>query len=241
MSNKLLQIVHLGLIDYQTAWDLQKTLFDKRLSNQIEDTLLLCEHPHTYTVGKNGVDSVSKHLLMNKDELATHGIKIFEIDRGGDITYHGPGQIVGYPILNLNNYYRDVHRYLRDIEEAIIRTLAEYGLTGKRIDAITGVWIDTPRSPEKICAIGVKVTRWITMHGFALNVNTNLDFFNGIVPCGISDKGVTSIEKLLQKKIDVHEVEAILTEKFAEVFDVTAAAVAKENILTMEIPHATLS
>lgn len=212
------QIHRLGQVDYQSAWSLQKKLFDDCLQAQSGDALILCEHPHTYTVGKNGVESLGKHLLLNKDQLLENGIRVFEIDRGGDITYHGPGQIVGYPILNLNRYYRDVHRYLRDIEEVIIRTIRHYDIIGKRIEKVTGVWVDTLRGPEKICAIGVKVTRWITMHGFALNVNTNLDFFNGIVPCGITDKGVTSMEKLLGQQQDINEIENIIIHEFQSVF-----------------------
>ncbi|HMW32826.1 MAG TPA: lipoyl(octanoyl) transferase LipB [bacterium] len=217
MSN-LFQIHRLGLVDYQVAWDLQKQLFDDCLSGRNGDAIIICEHPHTYTVGKNGVESVGKHLLLNQEQLRENGILVFEIDRGGDITYHGPGQIVGYPILNLNRYYRDVHRYLRDIEEVIIRTIRHYNIVGKRIEKVTGVWVDTPRGPEKICAIGVKVTRWVTMHGFALNVNTNLDFFNGIVPCGITDKGVTSIAKLLNKEQDIREIENVIIHEFQSVF-----------------------
>ncbi len=221
----------LGLSDYQVTWDLQKKLFDRCLAGETGDTLILCEHPHTYTVGKNGVDSMGKHLRMNKEELAENGISVFEIDRGGDITYHGPGQVVGYPILNLNHYYRDVHRYLRDLEEVIIRTLSEFGITGKRIESITGVWVDTARGQEKICAIGVKVTRWITMHGFALNVNANLDYFNGIVPCGISDKSVTSMEKVLGKKIELNLVEDSIIKCFGEVFEIETRT---ENIVNEE-------
>jgi lipoyl(octanoyl) transferase len=232
-----MKIINLGLSDYQSTWDLQKKLFDQRLKDEIGDVLILCEHPHTYTVGKNGVDTLSKHLLMNQEELAQNGISVFEIDRGGDITYHGPGQIVGYPILNLNNYYRDVHRYLRDIEEVIIRSLSEFGINGKRIDRITGVWIDTPQGPEKICAIGVKVSRWITMHGFALNVTTNLDYFNGIVPCGLSDKTVTSMEKILDQKVGVGEVESVVIKNFGRVFKVTAESLPKERSLTEETGH----
>jgi lipoyl(octanoyl) transferase len=232
-----LHILKLGLADYRSTWDLQKKLFDRRLRNEIEDTLILCQHPHTYTVGRNGVDTVAKHLLMNQEELAENGISVFEIDRGGDITYHGPGQLVGYPILNLNNYYRDMHRYLRDIEEVIIRTLAEFGMTGKRVEKITGVWSDTPRGPEKICAIGVKVTRWITMHGFALNVSPNLDYFNGIVPCGITDKGVTSMEKILGNNIKMAEIENVIVKNFGEVFNVKTELSSKESLLDRETAY----
>ena len=223
-----LNILKLGLSDYASTWDLQKRVFDLRLKNLIDDTLILCEHPHTYTVGKNGVDNVSKHLLMNKEELEKNNISVFEIDRGGDITYHGPGQIVGYPILNLNNHYRDMHRYLRDIEEAVIRSIGAFGITGKRVEAVTGVWVDTPRGSEKICAIGVKVTRWITMHGFALNVNSNLDFFNNIIPCGITDKGVTSMQKISGKEFPLSDIQDRIITSFEEVFHVTSRITDKE-------------
>lgn len=219
---KDLQVVDLGLAGYRETWDLQKEIFDRRLSGDIGDVLLLCEHPNTYTVGKNGVDHVSRHLRMNREQLEQYGIGVYEIDRGGDITYHGPGQLVGYPILNLNDHYRDVHRYLRDLEETIIRTLADFGIEGLRIKDITGVWINGPRGPEKICAIGVKVTRWITMHGFAFNVNTNLDFFGGIVPCGITDKGVTSLQALAGHPKDMPGVKARLIGHFAEIFNLEA-------------------
>lgn len=229
-----LNILKLGLSDYASTWDLQKRVFDLRLKNLIDDTLILCEHPHTYTVGKNGVDNVSKHLLMNKEELKKNNISVFEIDRGGDITYHGPGQIVGYPILNLNNHYRDMHRYLRDIEEAVIRSIGAFGITGKRVEAVTGVWVDTPRGSEKICAIGVKVTRWITMHGFALNVNSNLDFFNNIIPCGITDKGVTSMQKISGKEFPLSDIEDRIITSFEEVFHVTSRITEKEYFNKME-------
>lgn len=233
-----LQVVDLGVADYRETWETQQRLFDRRLSGAIGDVLLLCEHPNTYTIGKNGVDNVSRHLRLNQDELATYGIGVFEIDRGGDITYHGPGQIVGYPILNLNDHYRDVHRYLRDLEEVILRTLGEYGITAKRIPDITGVWIDSPRGPEKICAIGVKVTRWITMHGFAFNVNTNLDFFGGIVPCGITDKGVTSLQKLMGREVALGEVKERLVAHFGAVFHLTQNPVTLSSLTdTMESIH----
>lgn len=217
-AGELLEVRRLGHVDYKAAWDLQRDLFDRRLKNEIPDTLLLCQHSHTYTVGKNGTDNVSKHLLLNQEQLRSHGIDVFEIDRGGDITYHGPGQVVGYPILDLNAHYRDVHRYLRDLEEAIIQTVKRWGIIGKRIDGVTGVWVDTPRGPEKLCAIGVKVTRWITMHGFALNVNTNLDYFNHIIPCGISDKGVTSMAVLTGASVDLDDVQDEIEIAFDRVF-----------------------
>ncbi len=208
----------LGLIPYEEAWDLQKHLFEQRLNDEIPDTLVLCQHPHTYTVGKNGTDNVSKHLLLNHQQLREHGINVFEIDRGGDITYHGPGQLVGYPILNLNHHYRDVHRYLRDLEEVVIQAIGKWGIAGKRLEGITGVWVDTGRGPEKLCAIGVKVTRWITMHGFALNVSPNLDYFNHIIPCGISDKSVTSMASSLGRDVDFQEIEDAVVKSFESVF-----------------------
>ena len=201
-----LELLSLGLSDYQQTWDLQRSLFTKRLAGEIGDTLILCEHPHTYTVGKNGTDNLFKHLLLNKAELAENGIQVFEIDRGGDITYHGPGQLVAYPILDLNDHYRDVHRYLRDLEEVVIKVLAQFAVEGIRIDGVTGVWVEDQPAPAKICAIGVKVTRWITMHGFAFNINTNLDYFNGIIPCGISDKKVISLAHLKSKICDMDEI-----------------------------------
>ena len=213
-----MHVLNIGKIGYQKAWDLQQMVFTQRLRDEMDDTMLLCEHPHTYTVGKNGVDNLSRHLLLNKEELAANGISVFEIDRGGDITYHGPGQLVGYPILNLNNYYRDVHRYLRDLEEVILKTLAKFSITARRVEESTGVWVDTPSGPEKICAIGVKVTRWITMHGFALNMNANLDYFNHIIPCGISDKGVTSMSKILDRLVDERAVIDAVDASFREVF-----------------------
>ncbi len=215
-----LDVLRLGLSEYQTTWDLQKQFFDECLAEQRTDTLILCEHPHTFTIGKDGVENADKNLLWDRAHRERESITVFEIDRGGDITYHGPGQIVGYPILNLNHYYRDVHLYLRDIEEVIIRALAEFGIHGKRIEKITGVWIETPRGAEKICAIGVKVTRWITMHGFALNVNSDLSFFDGIVPCGITDKGVTSMQNILGRSVPQTEVENSIVSNFANVFKV---------------------
>lgn len=219
--NDAVKVVHvhrLGLTDYQQVWDLQKQLFTARLAGQIEDQFILCEHPPTYTIGRNGVATATEHLLLNRNQLRARGIRLYEIDRGGDITYHGPGQLVGYPILDLKGYYRDVHRYLRDLEETIITTLAVFDLMARRFPPHTGVWVDTPHGPEKICAIGVKVSRWVTMHGFALNVNTDLTYFNGIVPCGIRQFGVTSMANLKQKNILMTEVEEALIQQFGEVF-----------------------
>lgn len=228
---KALLVCRAGLSDYSRMWELQKTLHKQRLKGTIGDVLILCEHPHTYTVGRDGLSTLPGHLLLGDEEMKRRGITLYAIDRGGDITYHGPGQIVGYPILDLNGFYRDVHRYLRDIEEVIIRTLAEWGIHGKRIDKITGVWVDTSAGPRKICAIGVKVSRWITMHGFAFNVNTDLDYFSGIIPCGITDKGVTSLHQLTGRKWNVADAETAVINHFCGVFG-TAALSTGLNDLT---------
>ena len=209
-------LVKAGCLDYQAAWDLQKELFERRLAGDIEDTLLLTEHPHTYTLGKSGQE---ENLLADEFALKRQGIEVFRIDRGGDITYHGPGQIVGYPILDLHQHYLDVHRFLRDLEEVIIQTLSDYKIAASRVEGLTGVWVDG----AKVAAIGVKVTRWITMHGFAFNVNTDLSYFGNIVPCGITDKPVTSMEKLFGRKLDHQEVQEKVCQKFAEVFEIDLA------------------
>lgn len=202
----------LGLIDYQKAWDLQHTLFEKRRVNKIDDTLLLLEHPHTYTFGKS---SDKSNLLIDDSELERRNISLYDIDRGGDITYHGPGQIVGYAILDLKNWKQDTHKYLRALEEVIIQTLTEFGIDGERDEDHTGVWVNN----KKISAIGIKVSRWISMHGFALNVNTEMDLFNGIVPCGIEDKEVTSLKEELNKNCNIDIVKNSLVKKFSEIFN----------------------
>ncbi len=201
----------LGLIKYEDAWNLQKEIFDLRLHNEIDDVLFLLEHSHTYTLGKV---ADKNNLIGSQNFLDENNISVFEIDRGGDITYHGPGQIVGYPIIDLKNWKQDTHQYLRGLEEVLIRTCSHYGIESGRNPKYTGVWIGN----RKIAAIGIKVSRWITMHGFAFNVNTDLSFFNGIVPCGIKDKDVTSLKKELGNEIDISEVKEVLLEKFVEVF-----------------------
>lgn len=201
----------LGRQSYQPVWDYQKTLLKQRTADEIQDRLLLVEHTPTYTLGKTGDQN---HLLADEKELQTRHAEYVPIDRGGDITYHGPGQLVGYPILHLKNYRKDVHWYLRQLEETIIRTIAEYGLKGERDPEYTGVWV----GDEKIAAIGVKVSRWVTMHGFALNVTTDLSYFGRIIPCGIFHKGVCSIESLLDISPSLEEVQKIYLEKFSEVF-----------------------
>jgi lipoyl(octanoyl) transferase len=209
--NRRVAFQPLGRMDYQEAWDYQTRLFDGIVGQKLENRrrtdagmpalptrnyLLFVEHPHVYTLGKSGKE---EHLLLDAEGLRRHGATYYKINRGGDITYHGPGQLVGYPILDLENFFTDIHRYLRLIEEAIILTLAEYGIEAGRIDGLTGVWIDFEQqeNPRKICAIGVKTSRWVTMHGFAFNVNAQLDYFGHIVPCGIDDKAVTSMEQEL--------------------------------------------
>jgi len=201
----------LGLIDYQFAWDLQKEIFDKRIDDKTDDTFFLLEHPHTYTLGK--VAHI-ENLLMNDSQLKELGISVYEIDRGGDITYHGPGQIVGYPIINLKNWKEDTYEYLRSLEQVIINVCKEYGLETGRKANYTGVWI----GERKIAAIGVKISRWVTMHGFAFNINTDLNFFNGIIPCGIKEKEVTSLSKELGKEISIQEVKEKLVNQFKIIF-----------------------
>ncbi len=205
--------VNLGVTDYKTVWDLQKKVFDFRAVGNIPDMLLLNEHRHVFTLGRN---SDTNHLLANEEELKFNGVEVFHIDRGGDVTYHGPGQLVVYPILDLNNYYLDIHRYLRDLEEVIIRTLSDFNMQGHRDKKFTGVWV----GEDKIAAIGIKVSRWITMHGLALNVTTDLSYFNRIIPCGIFHKGVTSMQKLLGSRILLREVQKGLLSNFEKVFGV---------------------
>ncbi len=219
---------NLGLIAYKEAWDYQENLFDEvveakqrnRKNEQKEPTpnyLLFCEHPHVYTLGKSGKES---NLLINETFLKSKGAELFRINRGGDITYHGPGQIVGYPILDLDNFGVSIKSYIDKLEDVIIRTLTEFDINATRSEGATGVWIDSndPVKSRKICAIGVRTSHWVSMHGFALNVNTDLDYFDYIVPCGIVGKAVTSMEKELGHTIDLKEVQNILTGQFSEVF-----------------------
>jgi lipoyl(octanoyl) transferase len=219
-----IQVIDLGRTDYKECWDLQQRLLEQRIADEIGDLLLLTEHDHVYTIGKSGHDD---HLLASDEELKSKGVAVYHNDRGGDITYHGPGQLVGYPILDLNNYYLDLHRYLRDIEEVIIRTLAQCGVNGVRDPRYTGVWVDN----AKICAIGVKTSRWVTMHGFALNVNTDLTYFNQIVPCGIVGKGVTSLSQVIRQEIDMSEVSHRLAQHFGEVFNAVRSSPNYETAL----------
>ena len=208
-----LDVRRIGRIAYPDALALQRSLVEDRRAGRIGDTLLLVEHPHVLTLGVRG-DGGRAHILATADALASRGIGILETGRGGDITYHGPGQLVGYPILDLNPDRRDVHRYVRDLETVLIRTAADYGIAAGRIEGLTGVWVDN----EKLAAIGVRIARWITSHGFALNVTTDLDHFRLIVPCGIADRGVTSLARLLDRTVGMAEVEARIIEHFTNVF-----------------------
>ncbi|MEJ2051545.1 MAG: lipoyl(octanoyl) transferase LipB [Calditrichota bacterium] len=214
----------LGRRSYRPVWDYQQKLLDRRVAGEVADRLLLVEHSPTYTLGKAGDQN---HLLASSDELNAKHIEYVPIDRGGDITYHGPGQLVGYPILYLGDYKKDVHWYLRQLEESIIQTIAEYGLQGTRDPEYTGVWV----GDAKIAAIGVKVSRWVTMHGFALNVTTDLSYFGRIIPCGIFHKDVCSIQSLTNHTYTLQEVSQIYLEKFAQVFDceIVPAEVPVEN------------
>lgn len=219
-------VKNLGLIDYKAAWEYQEELFakiiDYKTGKTIENAdniLILCEHPHVFTLGKSGSD---KNLLATETWLKMVGASFYRINRGGDITYHGPGQIVGYPILDLERFSMGIHRYIECLEEVIIRTIAEYGLKASRLAGSTGVWldVDTPMA-RKLCAIGVRASRYVTMHGFALNVSSDLAYFQKIVPCGIPDKAVTSLENELKQTVSLAEVEAHILRYFADVFECT--------------------
>lgn len=228
LINKKVKFQDLGVQDYQPAWDYQEELLKQNLDIKIhnrenpedlkttENHLLFVEHPHVYTLGKSGHES---NLLANENKLKEINATYVKVNRGGDITYHGFGQIVGYPILDLENFYTDIHRYMRDLEEVIIRTIAEYGLIGERSPGETGVWFDVGKPyARKICALGVKASRWITIHGFALNVNTDMKYFDYIIPCGISDKQVTSMKRELEKEVDYEEVKDKIKKHFVDVF-----------------------
>jgi len=227
--NKTIQLQDLGTKDFKTTWDYQEELFkailDTKVKNRREDAgletdnhFLFVEHPHVYTLGKSGDLS---NLLLSEAQLAEKGATFYKINRGGDITYHGPGQIVGYPILDLDNFFTDIHKYLRLLEEVIIRTLAEYGLLTERSPGETGVWLDvgTPFA-RKICAMGVRASRWVTMHGFALNVNADLGYFDNIIPCGIRGKAVTTLNNELGvERVDEAEVKRKLLKHFRLLFE----------------------
>lgn len=238
--NRNVQFIDLGLIDYKEGWDFQEKKFaevvDSKLANRdvpepeqkaTPNFLLFCEHPHVFTLGKSGTE---ENLLADSAMLNEKHAVFYKINRGGDITYHGPGQLVGYPILDLDNFFTDIHKYLRLLEEVIIRTLAEYGLKGERYPGYTGVWLDpeNPYKARKICAMGVRSSRWVTMHGWGFNVNTDLSYFSHIVPCGINDKAVTSLQKELGREVPMEEVKEKLRKNFEIQFEcmlVTAEAI----------------
>lgn len=230
--NKQVDVQKLGLVAYQAAWDEQERLFattvNRKLLNRTRSAdeqqpttnyLLFCEHPPVYTLGTSG--HVENLLIDEARLMSEFGATFFKIRRGGDITFHGPGQLVGYPILDLDNFFTDIHRYMRLLEESIILTLADYGLRAGRIDGLTGVWLDYDGgdSPRKICAMGVKASRWVTMHGFALNVNTDLSYFNHIVPCGITDKAVTSLAVELGYEVPLNQVIEYVQQHIADLFE----------------------
>lgn len=237
MKNKQVYFQDWGLIDYKEAWDRQEAIFANTVDlktrirnrkitsegNEYDENeltpnyLIFCEHPHVYTLGKSGKP---EHLLLDEKGLKEKNASFYPINRGGDITYHGPGQIVGYPILDLDNFFTDIHLYLRMLEEAVILTMAQYGLKGERYPGYTGVWLDPDNeNARKICAMGVRCSRWVTMHGFAFNINTDLDYFNNIVPCGIDDKAVTSMRKELGKEADIEDIKKNLKHHISVLFN----------------------
>jgi lipoyl(octanoyl) transferase len=226
LINRDTRFIDLGMVDYQEALDYQTKLFHEILAvktvnrNSPQQTatpnyLLFCEHPHVYTLGKSGDE---KNLLVPKEDLGSIDASYYHINRGGDITYHGPGQLVVYPVMDLDNFFTDIHKYMRLLEEAIIQTIEHYGVVGERIAGLTGVWMGATDNLRKICAFGVKTSRWVTMHGLALNVNTDLGYFNHIVPCGIDNKKVTSLKQELGREIHFEEVKTVLCEKLAQLF-----------------------
>lgn len=229
MKNKKVIFEDWGLVDYQEAWDRQEQVFAETVAiksynrSHPEDEktttnrLIFVEHPHVYTLGKSGH---AENLLLNKEQLEQKQATYYKINRGGDITYHGPGQIVGYPILDLENFFTDIHLYLRTLEEAVIRTLADYDIVAGRYPGYTGVWLDADNEKaRKICAMGVRCSRWVTMHGFAFNVNADLGYFKNIVPCGIDDKDVTSMQRELGDRVDIAEVKTRLKHHIAALFE----------------------
>ncbi len=228
MKNKKVIFQDWGVLDYQEAWDRQEKIFSETVAaktlnrnegteHPVKNHLIFVEHPHVYTLGKSGKPD---HLLLDEQGLKAKKASYYKINRGGDITYHGPGQIVGYPILDLDNFFTDIHLYLRTLEEAVILTLADYGIKAGRYEGFTGVWLDAENEKaRKICALGVRCSRWVTMHGFAFNVNTDLEYFKNIIPCGIDDKDVTSIERELGYKINMEEIKPILKKHIFDLFE----------------------
>jgi len=231
VKNKNVVFKDLGLLDYKACWDFQEKLFNNTIQQKIsnrnlteeaqlptDNYLLFVEHPHVFTLGKSGDES---NLLVNEEQLEEKHASYYKINRGGDITYHGPGQLVGYPILDLDNFFTDIHKYLRLLEETIILTLNDYGIIAGRSSGETGVWLDSehPLKARKICAMGVRCSRWVTMHGFGFNVNADLNYFNNIIPCGIQNKAVTSMEKELGNKVDINQVKEKIKIYFSELFE----------------------
>jgi lipoyl(octanoyl) transferase len=230
MNLKRVHFIDLGLVEYQKCWDFQTKLFNETVQQKIynrktpqnsiitKNHLIFCEHHHVYTLGKSGDES---NLLINQKEQEAKKVTFFKTNRGGDITYHGPGQLVVYPILDLDHFFSDIHKYLRFLEESVILTLKDYGLNGKRLDGLTGVWVANQNGIDrKICAIGVKSSRWVTMHGIGFNINSELSYFDNIVPCGIEDKSVTSLEQELERKVDMNELKNRLKTNFTNIFKV---------------------
>ncbi len=226
----IVECINLGLIDYKEAWDLQEKLFQKTVQQKIDfrngnkdiktsNYIIFCEHPHVYTLGKSGSE---ENLLLNSHQLTEKEAAYYKINRGGDITYHGPGQLVVYPILDLDLFFTDIHKYMRFLEEVVINTLKEFDIESNRVEGLTGVWIegDTARA-RKICAMGVKSSRWVTMHGLGFNINTDLNYFSHIIPCGIDDKAVTSMKQELGLTLSMEKVQTVLKQKFAEQFSFT--------------------
>lgn len=231
LKDKRIEVEDLGRIDYKEAWNYQEKLLqgviDRKVANRElppeqwyapQHRFLFCEHPHVITLGKSGSFD---NLLLDQEGLKRNNVTFYKINRGGDITYHGPGQVVGYPVIDLDHFFTDIHKYIRLLEEVVIRLLAEYGIEGDRLEGVTGVWLDKddPQKARKICAIGIRCSRWVTMHGFALNVNSDLNYFNYIVPCGINDKQVTSMQKELNQEIDTEEVKSKIISHFSKVFE----------------------
>jgi lipoyl(octanoyl) transferase len=220
--------INLDLIEYQNAWDFQEKLFNQTIQEKIENQrnnsniitknyLIFCEHPHVYTLGKSGK---IEHLLLNEKQLIDVNATYFQSNRGGDITYHGPGQLVVYPIFDLDYFFTDIHKYMRFLEEAVILTLAEFNIKGERSNGLTGVWLEPQsQNARKICAMGVKCSRWVTMHGIGFNINSDLNYFSNIIPCGIENKSVTSMKNELGFELDFVKVSEILKEKLAQVFE----------------------
>lgn len=217
----------LGRIDYPAALDMQRERVDARKAGRIPDTLLLLEHPHVYTLGRN---ARRENILASPERLAALGAAVFETDRGGDVTYHGPGQLVGYPIFDLNGHRRDVRWYMRSLEEVFIRVTAGYGIHAGRLDGLTGVWV----GEAKLVAMGVHISRWVTSHGFAFNVSTDLRYFERIVPCGLRDKGVTSLERLLSRRIELEDAAERVVEVFGAVFHMEMRRGVAESFHSLE-------